>query len=73
MGHGRGIGIRAQGRSTETAAITIDAEKCIGCGQCVSACQFDALSLVNSKAKLDQALCKGCRVCVRACPTGAIT
>ncbi len=30
--------------------ITIDEEKCNGCGLCVSACQEGAIGLVNGKA-----------------------
>ena len=80
-GHGRGRGLgMVQGRRlssqkqlAQTAAITINSEKCIGCGKCVSVCPTGALSLADGKVKLDQVRCKGCRACVDACPTGAIT
>ena len=73
MGRGRGMGRFAQGGATQSAIITINAEKCVGCSQCVSTCPTGALSIVEGKAILDQARCRGCRVCVSACPTGAIT
>lgn len=73
MGRGRRNGLSTQGRSAQAAVIAIDAEKCVGCGKCVSVCPTDALSLADGRAKLTQARCKGCRICVSSCPTGAIS
>lgn len=54
--------------------ITIDEEKCDGCGLCVAACHEGALSLVDGKAKLmHEHYCDGLGDCLPACPTGAIT
>lgn len=52
--------------------ITIDAEKCTGCGACLEVCPTGALYLVDGKASVDTALCRECEVCMEACPTGAI-
>ena len=47
-----------------------------GCGKCVDACPFNAISLVEREgdvtvAYVQEALCKGCGSCAVACPTGA--
>ena len=45
-----------------------DREKCIGCGECVDSCQFDALKLGEDEIiLLDEMKCMGCGVCVEKC------
>ena len=41
---------------------------CLGFGSCVSACQFDAIHVVNGVAVVDRNACKACGRCVDACP-----
>lgn len=41
---------------------------CLGLGDCVRACPFDAISVVDDLAIIHSDLCKGCRKCVPACP-----
>ena len=54
--------------------ITIDEDKCTGCGLCVTACHEGAIGLVDGKAKLlREHYCDGLGDCLPACPTGAIT
>ncbi len=53
--------------------ITIDEEKCNGCGLCVSACHEGALIIEDGKAKLiSETYCDGLGDCLPECPTGAI-
>jgi len=45
---------------------------CIGLGTCVKHCPFEALSIVNGIATVDEEKCRGCGVCVTFCPKKVI-
>ena len=41
---------------------------CLGLGDCVSVCSFEAVSVCNGVAKVDSTRCGACGLCVSACP-----
>lgn len=45
---------------------------CLGGGNCVKACPFDAIHVVNGVAVVDKEACKACGKCVAACPKNLI-
>ena len=47
---------------------------CLGCGDCVKACQFGALSMnpETGLPEVDQEKCTACGACVKACPKKVI-
>ncbi len=45
---------------------------CLGFGDCVAACKFDAIHVVNGVALVDMAKCTGCGACTKACPKAII-
>ncbi len=53
--------------------ISIDKEKCTGCGQCIPDCPEGALQIIDKKARLVSDLfCDGLGACIGTCPEGAI-
>ena len=41
---------------------------CLGDGNCVKACNFDALHVVDGVAVVDKDKCVACGACIKACP-----
>jgi len=50
----------------------VDAELCIGCGDCVERCQFGALTVPDDVCEVDYTRCVGCGLCVGVCPADAL-
>ncbi len=74
---GRVLTLLSQDTVTASGSVCeVDEEKCIGCGQCVSACTYGAIALQETrqakKAVVNPVLCKGDGLCNAKCPTGAI-
>jgi Na+-translocating ferredoxin:NAD+ oxidoreductase RNF subunit RnfB len=45
---------------------------CIGCSKCLKECAFEAITIINNLAYIDDTKCRLCRKCTASCPTGAI-
>ncbi|MCX7003007.1 MAG: electron transfer flavoprotein subunit alpha [bacterium] len=55
--------------------LIIDQEKCTGCAVCLERCPFNALTIVDNLAKVDDVTCTLCGACAKqgVCPFDAIT
>ena len=51
----------------------IDPDICIGCGQCVQHCRFDAIRRAGTVCEVNEYACEGCGVCAYVCPVQAVT
>ena len=53
--------------------IELDAEKCVGCGECIDICPEDVYELQDGKSvPVNAEECVGCESCVEVCEEGAI-
>ncbi|KON31367.1 dihydroorotate dehydrogenase [miscellaneous Crenarchaeota group-15 archaeon DG-45] len=59
-------------RAPEGVHVAVEKEKCIGCGECVVSCFYDAVALWGGKAVIDRDACDVCGMCLEKCPTGAV-
>jgi ferredoxin len=51
----------------------VDEARCLGCEDCVSACQFDALVLADGIIRVDRRRCVGCGQCISKCTQEALS
>lgn len=52
--------------------VTIDTDKCLGCGQCMVVCSHATIALSEGKARITGSSCSQCGHCRAACPEAAI-
>ncbi|UCG68282.1 MAG: CoB--CoM heterodisulfide reductase iron-sulfur subunit A family protein [Thermoplasmata archaeon] len=64
-----------EGLSHDPMIAFVDEEVCVGCGNCVSICAYNAAELDERKgvSKINEGLCEGCGACAAGCPSGALT
>lgn len=54
--------------------VTVDAEKCVGCGECVDVCPVEVYEMQDEKSVvINGEECLGCESCIEVCETDAIT
>jgi len=54
--------------------VSVDSEKCIGCGECVDVCPVEVYELQDGKSvPVNEEECLGCESCVEVCEQDAIT
>ncbi|MBE9488520.1 MAG: 4Fe-4S binding protein [Bacteroidetes bacterium] len=51
----------------------IDKDKCVECGICADACNFEAVKQGENGYYIDDVSCEGCELCSRLCPQQAIS
>ena len=56
-----------------TGGVQACAYGCLGLGDCVRSCCFDAIHVVGGLAAVDYDKCTGCGACVKACPRDLIS
>jgi NAD-dependent dihydropyrimidine dehydrogenase PreA subunit len=55
-------------------SVHVDADKCVGCGECVDVCPVEVYEMQDGKsAVVHQDECLGCESCVEVCEANAIT
>ena len=45
---------------------------CLGLGDCVEACEYDAIRICDGVARISPIACHSCKACVKTCPKGLI-
>lgn len=66
-------GIASTYRRMAGADVSVDRDKCIGCGICMERCFVKAITITDGKCVLDDVKCRACGRCSEECPVKAIT
>jgi ferredoxin len=52
---------------------SVDPDACVGSGDCAEKCEYDAISVVDARARVDEERCIGCGACTTVCPSEALS
>ena len=56
------------------ATLSLDAERCIGCGRCIEVCPHAVLALHAGRARIvDKDACMECGACASNCPVSVLS
>ena len=64
--------IATYGATKGKIVVSVDQEKCIGCGVCEEVCNFGAIKVIDGKVKIVKEKCEGCNACVCSCTQEAL-
>jgi len=68
------LSLMDQGRvPLDPSVAHVNVLRCAGCGQCVEACPYDAIQIVDGVASVNIYNCKGCGTCAGTCPNKAMS
>lgn len=74
-GNGTSLLGRVQGAALERLLAQrprLEAEKCVGCGECRDVCPADAIAMVDGKPRINRKKCIRCFCCQEFCPRSAM-
>lgn len=55
-----------------TGGVDVCSWSCLGYGDCVQVCPFDAMQVIDRMVVVDTAKCTGCGMCIKACPRNSL-
>lgn len=64
--------IATYGETEGKIVVSVDQEKCIGCGVCEEVCNWGAIKLIDDTVAIAEKKCAGCGVCVCSCTPEAL-
>ena len=70
--HGEYAGIESCIAANAMALVQACKFGCLGYGDCVKVCKFDAIHIIDGLSTIDYDKCTGCGACAKACPRDLI-